>query len=155
MKLIRDLVRDVVGSAPYEKRMMELLKTGRDKRALKLAKRKVRMVLVSYVYEQHLRISSCLHSYILAFFTKVPLLFSFPFSFLVLILTLNYLYSWAPMLEVRRRERKWEIFYARQPLREVNWSNKNSILSSFAEMQTNSLIKICSGIGEEKYENQY
>lgn len=42
MKNIRDLVRDVVGSAPYEKRLMELLKVGRDKRALKLAKRKVR-----------------------------------------------------------------------------------------------------------------
>jgi len=41
VKLVRDLVRDVVGSAPYEKRMMELLKTGRDKRALKLAKRKL------------------------------------------------------------------------------------------------------------------
>jgi len=39
---IRDLIRDVVGSAPYEKRLMELLKVGRDKRALKLAKRKVR-----------------------------------------------------------------------------------------------------------------
>jgi len=42
VKLIRDLVRDVAGTAPYEKRMMELLKTGRDKRALKLSKRKVR-----------------------------------------------------------------------------------------------------------------
>ena len=41
VKLIRDLVRDVAGTAPYEKRMMELLKTGRDKRALKLSKRKV------------------------------------------------------------------------------------------------------------------
>ena len=41
MKLIRELIRDVVGSAPYEKRLMELLKVGRDKRALKLAKRKV------------------------------------------------------------------------------------------------------------------
>ena len=40
--MIRDLIRDVVGSAPYEKRLMELLKVGRDKRALKLAKRKVR-----------------------------------------------------------------------------------------------------------------
>ena len=40
--VIRDLVRDVAGTAPYEKRMMELLKTGRDKRALKLSKRKVR-----------------------------------------------------------------------------------------------------------------
>ena len=42
VKMIRDLVRDVAGSAPYEKRLMELLKVGRDKRALKLAKRKVR-----------------------------------------------------------------------------------------------------------------
>jgi large subunit ribosomal protein L36e len=41
VKLIRELVRDVAGSAPYEKRMMELLKTGRDKRALKLSKRKL------------------------------------------------------------------------------------------------------------------
>jgi len=41
VKLIRDLVRDVAGTAPYEKRMMELLKTGRDKRALKLSKRKL------------------------------------------------------------------------------------------------------------------
>ena len=39
--MIRSLIRDVAGSAPYEKRLMELLKTGRDKRALKLAKRKV------------------------------------------------------------------------------------------------------------------
>jgi len=39
--MIRDLIRDVVGSAPYEKRLMELLKVGRDKRALKLAKRKL------------------------------------------------------------------------------------------------------------------
>ena len=41
VKMIRELVRDVVGNAPYEKRLMELLKVGRDKRALKLAKRKV------------------------------------------------------------------------------------------------------------------
>jgi len=40
--MIRVLIRDVAGSAPYEKRLVELLKTGRDKRALKLAKRKVR-----------------------------------------------------------------------------------------------------------------
>ncbi|EEH59893.1 60S ribosomal protein L36 [Micromonas pusilla CCMP1545] len=41
VKMIRELVRDVVGNAPYEKRLMELLKVGRDKRALKLAKRKL------------------------------------------------------------------------------------------------------------------
>ena len=39
--MIRDLIREVAGSAPYEKRLIELLKNGRDKRALKLAKRKV------------------------------------------------------------------------------------------------------------------
>jgi large subunit ribosomal protein L36e len=39
--MIRDLIRQVAGSAPYEKRLVELLKNGRDKRALKLAKRKL------------------------------------------------------------------------------------------------------------------
>ena len=42
VKLVRDIVREVAGQAPYEKRLMELLKVGRDKRALKVAKRKVR-----------------------------------------------------------------------------------------------------------------
>lgn len=41
VKLVRDIVREVAGQAPYEKRLMELLKVGRDKRALKVAKRKV------------------------------------------------------------------------------------------------------------------
>eukprot|EP00803_Ostreobium_quekettii_P011217 evm.model.scf_1791.2 EVM.evm.TU.scf_1791.2 scf_1791:13597-15569(-) len=40
-KFARELIREVCGFAPYEKRMMELLKVGRDKRALKLAKRKL------------------------------------------------------------------------------------------------------------------
>lgn len=39
--MIRELIREVAGSAPYEKRLIELLKNGRDKRALKLAKRKL------------------------------------------------------------------------------------------------------------------
>lgn len=38
---MRSLVREVVGYAPYEKRIMELLKVGKDKRALKLAKKKL------------------------------------------------------------------------------------------------------------------
>jgi hypothetical protein len=42
VKLVRDIVKEVAGQAPYEKRLMELLKVGRDKRALKVAKRKVR-----------------------------------------------------------------------------------------------------------------
>lgn len=37
----RSLIREVVGFAPYEKRITELLKVGKDKRALKVAKRKL------------------------------------------------------------------------------------------------------------------
>ena len=40
-KFVRDLIRDVVGFAPYEKRVMELLRIGKDKRALKFCKRRV------------------------------------------------------------------------------------------------------------------
>jgi len=39
--MIRNIIREVAGSAPYEKRLMELLKVGKDKRALKVAKKKV------------------------------------------------------------------------------------------------------------------
>ena len=45
VKFIRDLVREVVGFAPYEKRCMELLRIGKDKRALKFVKKRVRNVL--------------------------------------------------------------------------------------------------------------
>ncbi|KAK9728138.1 Ribosomal protein L36e [Popillia japonica] len=38
-KFVRDLIREVVGHAPYEKRAMELLKVSKDKRALKFLKR--------------------------------------------------------------------------------------------------------------------
>jgi hypothetical protein len=38
---VRSLIREVAGFAPYEKRITELLKVGKDKRALKLAKRKL------------------------------------------------------------------------------------------------------------------
>jgi Ribosomal protein L36e len=41
VKFVREIVREVAGLAPYEKRLTELLKVGRDKRALKLAKKKV------------------------------------------------------------------------------------------------------------------
>ncbi|KAJ3416266.1 hypothetical protein HDV05_002556 [Chytridiales sp. JEL 0842] len=40
-KFVRDLVREVVGFAPYERRVMELLKNSRDKRARRLAKRRL------------------------------------------------------------------------------------------------------------------
>ena len=42
VKFIRDLVREVVGFTPYEKRCMELLRIGKDKRALKFVKKRVR-----------------------------------------------------------------------------------------------------------------
>ena len=35
------MIREVAGFAPYEKRISELLKVGKDKRALKVAKRKL------------------------------------------------------------------------------------------------------------------
>lgn len=41
VKFVRSVVREVCGLAPYEKRLCELLRVGRDKRALKLAKKKV------------------------------------------------------------------------------------------------------------------
>lgn len=40
-KFVRDLVREITGFAPYEKRMQELLRISKDKRALKFAKRRV------------------------------------------------------------------------------------------------------------------
>ena len=41
MKVVREVIRETGGLAPYEKRIVELLKLGKDKRALKMAKRKL------------------------------------------------------------------------------------------------------------------
>ena len=41
VQFARSLIREVAGFAPYEKRITELLKVGKDKRALKVAKRKL------------------------------------------------------------------------------------------------------------------
>jgi large subunit ribosomal protein L36e len=41
-KFVREVIREVSGYAPYERRIIELVRVGLDKRALKLAKRKVR-----------------------------------------------------------------------------------------------------------------
>ncbi len=40
-KLVKSVIREVCGFAPYEKRIIELLRIGRDKRALKFAKRRL------------------------------------------------------------------------------------------------------------------
>merc|ERR550514_2678945 len=41
VKFVREVVSEVVGFSPYEKRVMELLKVGKEKRALKLLKAKL------------------------------------------------------------------------------------------------------------------
>jgi len=40
-KFVRDIIREVVGHAPYERRAMELLKVSKDKRALKFLKKRL------------------------------------------------------------------------------------------------------------------
>ena len=40
-KLVRDLIREVVGFAPYERRAMELLRINKDKRCLKFLKKRI------------------------------------------------------------------------------------------------------------------
>ncbi|KAG5455761.1 MAG: 60S ribosomal protein L36-like protein, partial [Olpidium bornovanus] len=40
-KFVRSLIREVVGFAPYERRIMELLKNSKEKRARKLAKKRL------------------------------------------------------------------------------------------------------------------
>ena len=57
VKFARDLVREVCGQAPYEKRLIELLKVQRDKRALKFAKKRV-SCSVFCVYLQEYRTRS-------------------------------------------------------------------------------------------------
>ena len=46
VKFCRDIIKEVVGFAPYEKRAMELLKVQKDKRALKFIKKRVIIVLL-------------------------------------------------------------------------------------------------------------
>lgn len=40
-RFVRDIIREVSGLQPYEKRVVELLKIGKDKRALKFIKRRL------------------------------------------------------------------------------------------------------------------
>ena len=45
VKVIREVIREVTGFAPYERRALELLKVGKDKRARKFAKRRLGTML--------------------------------------------------------------------------------------------------------------
>ena len=50
-RFVRDLVREVTGFAPYERRIQELLRISKDKRALKFCKKRVSRVLTRmFVY---------------------------------------------------------------------------------------------------------
>ncbi|PVV00088.1 hypothetical protein BB559_000146 [Furculomyces boomerangus] len=40
-RFVKDLIREVSGFAPYERRILELLKNSKDKRARKLAKKRL------------------------------------------------------------------------------------------------------------------
>ncbi|VDM24856.1 unnamed protein product [Toxocara canis] len=40
-KIVRELVREVTGMAPYERRAMELLRISKDKKALKFLKKRI------------------------------------------------------------------------------------------------------------------
>ncbi|PVU95343.1 hypothetical protein BB561_001858 [Smittium simulii] len=40
-RFVKDLIREVTGFAPYERRILELLKNSKDKRARKLAKKRL------------------------------------------------------------------------------------------------------------------
>ena len=42
-KFVRSVVREVAGFAPYERRVLELLRNSKDKRARKLTKKRVRL----------------------------------------------------------------------------------------------------------------
>lgn len=53
---VREITREVVGLAPYERRIIELLRNTQDKRARKLAKKRVRC----YSYPVVWRMSCCL-----------------------------------------------------------------------------------------------
>jgi len=46
-KFVRSVVREVVGFAPYERRVMELLRNSKDKKARKLTKKRLGTLLRS------------------------------------------------------------------------------------------------------------
>ncbi|XP_036874373.2 large ribosomal subunit protein eL36 isoform X1 [Manis javanica] len=57
-KFVRDMIREVCGFAPYERRAMELLKVSKDKRALKFIKKRVWSVILEFVSGQSSTVAS-------------------------------------------------------------------------------------------------
>ena len=56
MGVIRDIIREICGLAPYEKRVLDILKGGgasSEKRAYKFAKRRVRALSFICIASQH------------------------------------------------------------------------------------------------------
>ncbi|EFP09534.1 CRE-RPL-36 protein [Caenorhabditis remanei] len=41
LQIVRELVREITGFAPYERRVLEMLRISKDKRALKFLKRRI------------------------------------------------------------------------------------------------------------------
>ena len=46
-RFVRDLIREIAGFAPYERRCQELLRISKDKRALKFCKKRVSYMLLN------------------------------------------------------------------------------------------------------------
>ncbi|SAM08570.1 hypothetical protein [Absidia glauca] len=58
---VRSIVREVAGFAPYERRVMELIKNSKDKRAKKLTKKRVsniRQIITTFITLQLIFLSS-------------------------------------------------------------------------------------------------
>ena len=53
VKMVRDIVREIAGVSPLERRGMELLKNGRDKRVLKLCKKRVSSLICLHTTHPH------------------------------------------------------------------------------------------------------
>lgn len=49
-KFVVSVIRETVGWAPYEKRIMELLRSGNPKKALKFAKKRVKILYFILIY---------------------------------------------------------------------------------------------------------
>ena len=58
-KFVRDLVREVTGFAPYERRAMELLRISKDKRCLKFLKKRIGSHVRAKRKREEVRLRNC------------------------------------------------------------------------------------------------